>query len=87
MVSDALRLAFALLIPSVLLQNTGDIALAATRWTHKMRYEVIGRGVVEPYVLTAVVLAAWYGGMTETGMLLGYWAGSLALALFSIAAK
>ena len=84
MVSDSLRLAFALLIPSVLLQNTGDIALAATRWTHKMRYEVIGRGLVEPYVLTGVVLAAWYGGMTETGMLLGYWAGSLALALYAL---
>ena len=84
MVSDQLRFAFALLIPSVLLQNTGDVALAATRWTHKMRYEVIGRGLVEPYVLTAVVLGAWYFGMTETGMLAGYWIASLALALFSI---
>lgn len=84
MVSDQLRFALALLIPSVLLQNTGDVALAATRWTHKMRYEVIGRGLVEPYVLTAVVLGAWYFGMTETGMLAGYWVASLALALFSI---
>lgn len=84
MVSDQLRFAFALLVPAVMLQSTGDIALAATRWTHKMRYEVIARGLVEPYVLTAVALAAWYFGMSETGMLLGYWAGSIALAVFSV---
>lgn len=84
MVSDPLRLAFALLAPAVLGQITGDIALAATRWTHRMRYEVIARGLVEPYVLTGVALGAWYLGMNETGMLLGYWAGSIALALFSV---
>lgn len=84
MVSDQLRLAFAILAPAVLGQVTGDIALAATRWTHKMRYEVIARGLVEPYVLTGVALAAWYLGLRETGMLIGYWAGSLALAGFSL---
>ncbi|CAH0498619.1 lipopolysaccharide biosynthesis protein [Novosphingobium sp. CECT 9465] len=83
-VSDQLRLAFALLAPAVLGQITGDIALAATRWTHKMRYEVIARGLIEPYMLTGVALGAWYLGMNETGMLLGYWAGSIALAVFSV---
>lgn len=83
-VSDALRLAIMLLAPSVLGQITGDIALAATRWTHKMRYEVIGRGLVEPYALTGVALVAWHLGMNDTGMLLGYWAGSIALAVFSV---
>lgn len=84
MVSDQLRLAFMLLAPSVLGQIFGDIALAATRWTHKMRYEVIARGLVEPYVLTGVALGAWYIGLNETGMLIGYWAGSIALAGFSV---
>lgn len=83
-VSDQLRLAFALLAPAVLGQVTGDIALAATRWTHKMRYEVIARGLVEPYVLTGVALVAWHAGLHDTGMLLGYWAGSIALAGFSL---
>ncbi len=82
--SEQLRLAFLLMAPAVLGQITGDIALAATRWTHRMRYEVIARGLVEPYVLTGVALAAWYFGMNETGMLLGYWAGSIALAAFSL---
>ena len=84
MVSDQLRLAFAILAPAVLGQITGDIALAATRWTHKMRYEVIARGLVEPCVMTGVSLAAWYLGMDQAGMLIGYWAGSLALAGFSL---
>lgn len=84
MASDQLRFAFAFLAPAVLGQITGDIALAATRWTHKMRYEVIARGLVEPYVLTGVALGAWYLGLNNTGMLLGYWAGSIALAIFSV---
>ncbi len=84
LVSDELRLAFLLLAPSVLGQIFGDIALAATRWTHRMRYEVIARGLVEPYVLTAVALGAWYLGLNESGMLIGYWAGSIALAVFSV---
>jgi O-antigen/teichoic acid export membrane protein len=83
-VSEALRIAIALLAPAVLGQITGDIALAATRWTHKMRYEVIGRGLVEPYALTGVALVAWQFGLQDTGMLIGYWAGSVALAAFSV---
>jgi O-antigen/teichoic acid export membrane protein len=84
LVSDQLRLAMTLIAPAVLGQITGDIALAATRWTHKMRYEVIGRGLVEPYVLTAVALGAWYLGLEQTGMIIGYWVASIALALFSV---
>lgn len=84
LVSEQLRFAFMLLAPSVLGQVFGDIALAATRWTHKMRYEVIARGLVEPYVLTGIALAAWYLGLEQSGMLIGYWAGSIALAAFSI---
>ena len=84
LVSGDLRLALMLIAPAVLGQIFGDIALAATRWTHKMRYEVIARGLVEPYVLTAVALGAWYAGLEQTGMVIGYWAGSIALALFSV---
>lgn len=80
MVSDQLRFALAVLAPAVLGQAAGDVALAATRWTHMMRYEVMARGMIEPYVATAVTFAAWYAGFTETGLLFGYWAGSLALA-------
>jgi len=85
-ISDQQRLALIVLAPAVLCQITGDIALAATRWTHKMRFEVTGRGLVEPYVGTLVTFAAWYAGLQETGMLIGYWGGSLALAAYSLSA-
>lgn len=83
-VSDAQRFALMVLAPAVLCQIGADISLAATRWTHKMRFEVTGRGLIEPYVGTAVTLAAWYAGMTQTGMLVGYWGGSLALVTYAL---
>lgn len=83
-VSDALRLAIIVLAPAVLGQVTADVAFAATRWTHKMRYEVIGRGLVEPYALTAGTLAGWYFGMTGIGLLAAYWGASALLAGFAL---
>ncbi|KAJ8135493.1 hypothetical protein OY671_011294, partial [Metschnikowia pulcherrima] len=58
MVSDHLRFASAVSAPAVSGQAAGDVASAATRWTHMMRYEVMARGVIEPYVATAVTFAA-----------------------------
>ena len=83
-ISEQQRLALMILAPAVLCQIFADICLAATRWTHKMRYEVTGRGLIEPYVGTAVTLAAWYAGMHETGLLIGYWGGSLALVGYAL---
>jgi O-antigen/teichoic acid export membrane protein len=42
-----------------------------------MRYEVLARSVVEPFAATAGALAAWLAGFTATGLLIGYWAGTL----------
>lgn len=84
LVSDQLRFALMVLAPAVLCQVTSDIALATTRWTHKMRYEVMGRGLVEPYVGSAAALLAWYAGLNTTGLLVGYWAGSIALTVWSL---
>ncbi|WP_068070751.1 lipopolysaccharide biosynthesis protein [Novosphingobium lentum] len=84
MISHQLRLALLVLGPAVMGQVTADIALATTRWTHAMRYEVTARGAVEPYVATAVTLAAWYAGFSTTGLLIGYWAGTIALVGFSL---
>ena len=84
LVSDQLRLALIVLAPAVLCQIVGDISLAATRWTHKMRYDVTGRGLIEPYIAAAATFAAWYAGLQQVGMLVGYWAGSLAIAGYSL---
>lgn len=83
-ISAELRYALILLAPAVLGQAVADVAFAATRWTHRMRYEVLGRGLVEPYALTAIVVAAWFLGDTGEGLLIGYLAGSLIVALFAL---
>lgn len=82
--SPGLRFALITLAPAVLGQVVADVAFAATRWTHRMRYEVIGRGLVEPYALTAATLALWAMDCTETGLLAAYWLASGALALFAL---
>lgn len=84
LISESLRLALILLAPAIIGQAASDIALAATRFTHRMRYEVFGRGLIEPYVGTFVALAAWQSGLKATGLLLGYAAGTVALLCFAL---
>ena len=83
-ISAPLRLALIALAPAVLGQALADVAFAATRWTHRMRYEVLGRGLVEPYALTAVTVAAWFTGATAHGLILGYAAASAMVAVFAL---
>lgn len=86
LLSHRLRLALLIVTPALVGQVVSDIALAATRWTQRMRYEVVARGFVEPYIATGVSFLCWLRGMTDTGMVLGYWAATAALTLFSLGA-
>jgi len=70
--------------PMIVGQALLDLFLAATRWKHRMRYEVVGRSIVEPYAATAATVAAYFAGFTETGLLLGYWAGTLFALVYAI---
>ncbi|HYJ52176.1 MAG TPA: oligosaccharide flippase family protein [Allosphingosinicella sp.] len=78
------ELALFLLAPMVLGQALLDLLLAATRWTHRMRWQVWGRSVIEPYVGVVAAAAAWAIGWRETGLIVGYWAGTLAALLFAL---
>ena len=74
-----------LIAPMIAGQALLDLLLAATRWKHLMRYEVVARSVVEPWAALAATAAAWLAGYTGIGLLIGYWAGTmcaLAYALF-----
>ena len=55
-----------------------DLFLAATRWKHRMQYEVVSRSIVEPYGAIGATLIAWQMGFREDGLLIGYWVGTLA---------
>jgi O-antigen/teichoic acid export membrane protein len=73
-----------LLAPMILGQALLDLLLAATRWTHRMRWQVWGRSVIEPYVGVVAAAAAWAAGWRETGLIAGYWAGTLAALIFAM---
>lgn len=74
-----------ILAPMIAGQALLDLFLAATRWKHRMRYEVVGRSIVEPYAGVAATLAAYFAGFSETGLLIGYWAGTLAALVYAVA--
>jgi O-antigen/teichoic acid export membrane protein len=88
LLAPEVALGLILLGPMIAGQALLDLMLAATRWTHAIRWEVASRSIVEPYATVAVVLAAWELGGRETGLLLSYWAGTLcALAYALIGAR
>jgi O-antigen/teichoic acid export membrane protein len=76
--------AFLVLAPTIAGQALLDLFLAAARWKQKVRYEVIGRSLVEPYALAAGATAAFYLGLGAYGLLLGYWCGTLAALVYAI---
>jgi O-antigen/teichoic acid export membrane protein len=84
MVGAETEIMLAVLAPMIAGQALLDLILAATRWHHVMRYEVVGRSVVEPYAATAGTFLAWLAGWTGIGLALGYWAGTLAALGFAL---
>ena len=73
------------LAPTVAGQTGVDILLAASRWRAAIRYEVIGRSVVEPYTQVAVALAAWVAGAPGWALIAGYWAGNVTVNAYALA--
>lgn len=79
------RIAILVVAPMIAGQALIDLFLAATRWKHRMRYEVAARSIVEPYAGIAAAGAAYMAGFTETGLLISYWAGTLAALAYAAA--
>jgi O-antigen/teichoic acid export membrane protein len=73
------------LAPMVMGQVLADVLLAASRWKHLIRYEVVGRSLVEPYTQVAVALAGWWAGWSTAALIVAYWAGNLTLNLYALA--
>jgi O-antigen/teichoic acid export membrane protein len=70
--------------PMVAGQALLDLFGAATRWRHRMRYDVVGRSICEPYGAIAALLAAWALGFEEVALLASYWAGTLAALAYTL---
>lgn len=85
MIAENTRIAILVVAPMIAGQALIDLFLAATRWKHRMRYEVAARSIVEPYAGIAAVGAAYIAGFTETGLPISYWAGTLAALAYAVA--
>ena len=70
--------------PMIAGQGLLDLFLAAARWRQKVRYEVIGRSLIEPYALAAGAAAGFWLGLGPWGLPLGYWCGTLAALAYAI---
>jgi O-antigen/teichoic acid export membrane protein len=70
--------ALLLIAPMIGGQALLDLFGAATRWRQRMRYDVVSRSICEPYAAIIAAIAAWALGARETGLLLSYWAGTIA---------
>ncbi|MEA3044141.1 MAG: hypothetical protein QOH47_1979 [Sphingomonadales bacterium] len=73
-----------ILAPMIAGQALLDLFLAAARWRQKVRYEVVSRSLIEPYFLALGAIAAFYAGLTDHGLLIGYWCGTLAALAYAI---
>ena len=72
------------LAPMVIIITALDVILAGTRATRKMRYEVISRSLVEPYVLLGSMLLFYYMGYSTFGLLMAYAIALIAALIYAI---
>jgi len=67
-----------------------DLFFAATRFQRSVGYEVVGRSIVEPLMVTVGALALGLAGLGAKGLLIGYMAAqavTLAIAVFGAARR
>jgi O-antigen/teichoic acid export membrane protein len=86
MLGPPVATAMLLLAPMVAGQALLDLFLAATRWTHAIRHEVVARSVIEPWAMLAGCSGAWLLGWQAEGLAIGYGCGTLAALLYAAAA-
>lgn len=72
------------LAPAIAGQTLVDVLLAASRWRGTIRYEVVGRSIVEPYTQLAVAAAGWAAGVPAWALIAGYWAGNLTVNAYAM---
>ena len=72
------------LAPMIIIITALDVILAGTRATRKMRYEVISRSLVEPYILLGAMLLFFYMGYTTFGLMMAYVVALIAALIYAI---
>ncbi|HEX8261666.1 MAG TPA: oligosaccharide flippase family protein [Allosphingosinicella sp.] len=86
LLGPAVATALLWLAPTVAGQALLDLLLAATRWTHAIRHEVVARSVIEPWAMLAGTAGAWLLGWRAEGLAIGYGCGTLAALIYAASA-
>ncbi|KKI19571.1 lipopolysaccharide biosynthesis protein [Sphingomonas sp. Ag1] len=74
------------LAPTILIQVLIEVLLAATRWRREIRYDVIGKSVIQPWIGIVVALLAWVAGARTIGLPLSYLVASLVVLAYALLA-
>jgi O-antigen/teichoic acid export membrane protein len=86
LLGPATATALLLVAPMVAGQALLDLFLAATRWTHAIRHEIVARSLIEPWAMLAGAAGAWLlVGWREEGLAIGYGCGTLAALAYAAA--
>ena len=72
------------LAPMVMIITALDVILSGTRATRKMRYEVVSRSIIEPYILLFAMLLLYYAGFDTYGLLIAYAVALIAALIYAI---
>lgn len=85
LLGPATAMALLLVAPMVAGQALLDLFLAATRWTHAIRHEIVARSLIEPWAMLAGAAGAWLLGWRAEGLAIGYGVGTLAALAYAAA--
>jgi O-antigen/teichoic acid export membrane protein len=77
------RFVLTLLVPAVTLQALLDLMLAATRWTHVMRFDFVAKSVIQPFASIAFAGVVYLAGAGAATLALAYVAGTLLAFLYA----
>lgn len=84
LISRNVEVALIIIAPMIAGQALLDLLLTATRWTHVIRYEVLSRSAIEPYTGLVAALICYYLGYQQYGLILSYWAGTIAALAYAL---
>jgi len=84
LIAPASAEALFILAPTILVQVLLDVLLAATRWTHAIRYEVVARSLVQAWIGALGAILFFAAGFAAQGLALAYWTGTLAALLYAL---
>ncbi|HEX8841174.1 MAG TPA: oligosaccharide flippase family protein [Sphingomicrobium sp.] len=83
-VGPTTKLAIVTLLPVIVLQSQMDLTLAATRWTHVMRYEFAAKSVIQPVAIIVFAFAALFMGGGAQSLAVAYVAATALALVYAI---